>query len=47
MPKQKNNANVNPQSQAQDRGVPWNCSICENAVEEDEQAIECHVYKSE
>ena len=44
-PKQKNNANVNAQSQAQGRGVPWNCSVCENAVDEDEQAIECHVCK--
>ena len=45
-PKQKNNANVNLHSQARGRGALWNCSICDNAVDEDEQAIECHVMQT-
>ena len=43
--KTKNDTVAQPQGQGYGRTTPWSCSECDNAIDENDQSIECHMCK--
>ena len=43
--KPKNDAVARPQGQGYGRTTPCSCSECDNAIDENDQSIECHMCK--